>query len=181
MNHIDKQVEYLKLYPMEVQNWLTIINSIILVITIIAIWRSPIQAVRVGRKLQTEYELNNRLYDNKLNVFSTIIGERHRSGYSDWFIISMNQIPIVFHKNERVKSTYNVFIKSHQEGEDDQVLNAKMNDLIVEMGKDLGYHEMNNEWISNCFYPKVAVFRDQAGYYQNYNYLRGINIVPPEV
>lgn len=149
--------------------------SLLLIATIIAIWRAPIIAVRTGQLLQDRQKINDRLYTNKFSVLAVIIGERHAKGYSSYFIMGMNQIPMVFNDNKAVLSKYDVFIKAHKAtattANQNPNLQAYLNDLIVEMGKDLGYTEMSNDWIDQYFYPDTALVEFDARFYQNFDYL----------
>jgi hypothetical protein len=152
------------------------INVAILIVTLIAVWRAPIQAVKVGQRLQDEQRATDRAYLNKFSVLAVIIGERHAKGFSRFFIMSMNQVPIVFNENRFVLIAYTKFIDEHKKTLPDGVtknenLIPRLNDLIVEMGRDLGY-QMNNDWIEDFFYPRAAEAEFLARHGQDEDYLQ---------
>lgn len=150
------------------------INCFVLLVTIIAIWKSPIKAIKIAQKLQDQKSKNDRLYNNKFSVLAVIVGERHAKGYSSIFITAMNQVPIVFNDNQTVLLKYKTFIKEHKVSTPDnqsKLVQGYLNDLIVEMGKELGYPEMDNEWIELHFYPQAAIYDYDARFYQNLDYL----------
>jgi len=141
--------------------------SAIAFITLIAIWRAPIQAVKVGQKLQAK----DREHQNKFAVFATIIGYRYAMGNMQEFVIATNQIPVVFNKDKNILLAYEKFIESHKKT-DNKATKDCLNDLIVSMGLSLGYPEMNNQWISNYFYPEAASLEFDARYQQNLERVR---------
>lgn len=146
--------------------WLQIVFTLFII-------GSPVFAVWLGIKLQNRKEKRDHLYRNRFSVFATIIGERHASGFSRFFITAINQVPMVFNKNEKVLSAYTKFIEEHGKKEFKREVTLQcLNDLIVEMGKDLGYSEMNNTWISSFFYPDAAWADFEARHQQNLKYLR---------
>jgi hypothetical protein len=82
---------------------------------------------------------------------------------------------MVFHKNINVLNTYSKFIESHQKSNseiDAERTRQRLNDMIVEMGKDLGYTQMNNSWLADSFYPRAAEIENLAHFAQNEDYLK---------
>jgi len=131
---------------------------------LIALFSSALVAVLVGQYLQVRKSENDREYNNKFSIFATILGLRHSKGMSEQFVIAINQIPIVFHKNFKVLSKLNTYIKTHQDFSLDDDTSSKqlisdLNDLVIEIAKDLGYNDMDNQVMRTYFYPKASEFR----------------------
>ena len=149
-------------------------------INIAALLLSPLIAVLITRWLQNRREERDHEYKNKFSVFATVIGERHALGYSRFFITAVNQIPIVFFDNESILDAYDAFIIEHtNKASMLEVKSQKLNDLIVEMAKELGYLDVNNSWISRHFYPEAAWAEYEARHQQNLAYLKENNLMPP--
>lgn len=153
-------------------SWFTIKD----IISLLALLLSPIIAVLVGQNLQNKKTKRDRIYNNKFSIFATILGYRHSKGFSDEFIIVINQIPIVFNKNGAVLEKLKSYIKNHRDTVMDdetanRVLNSDLNDLVIEIAKDLKFKNVDNYVMTNYFYPKVAEFRDNRETVYNEIYL----------
>lgn len=136
-------------------------------LSIIALFLSAIIAVLIGQYLQDRKSKRDRIYHNKFSIFSTILGLRHVKGGDEQFVICMNQIPIVFHQNTKVIAKLNKFILNHKDIRptlDDKLssLNLDLNDLVIEMARDLGYDNIDNELMKSFFYPDSEFFRNDS-------------------
>ena len=111
-------------------------------LSLIALFLSAIIAVLIGQYLQHRKEKRNRIYQNKFSIFSTILGLRHSRASNENFVIAINQIPIVFHKNADVLKKLDRFIASHKDliSPSEKVvenMNSDLNDLVLEIAKDV--------------------------------------------
>lgn len=147
-----------------------IINAAILCATICFIKKSPIDAVKTAELLQKNRSDADRKYQNKFYVFASILGLRHALGWNENFVISINQIPIVFHDNQSVLNKLKIFIDKHKNlnGQPaNEVLQPLLNDLVVAIAVDLGYNHIDNGLISDYFRPDSSYFRYLADMYRD--------------
>lgn len=133
---------------------------------LIALFLSALVAVLVGQYLQDRKAKKDRIYNNKFSIFATILGLRHARAANENFIISINQIPIVFHDNKEVLVKLDRFIKTHVDtiSPTDKVLenlNSDLNDLVLEIAKDLGYSNIDNNVMKSFYYPNASFYRYQ--------------------
>jgi hypothetical protein len=136
-------------------------------LSLVALFFSAIVAVLIGQFLQDRKEKRNREYQNKFSIFSTILGLRHSRAGNENFVIAINQIPIVFHKNEKVLKKLDRFIKTHVDpiSPTEKVienLNSDLNDLVLEVAKDLGYSNIDNNVMKSFYYPAWSFYRHQS-------------------
>lgn len=156
---------------MELKDWLSLI----------ALFLSAIVAVLIGQYLQDRKSKRDRIYQNKFSIFATILGLRHSKASNEQFVIAINQIPIVFHDNKELLSKLDRFIKTHVDliSPKDRVienLNSDLNDLVLEMAKDLGYSNIDNNVMKSFYYPDASYFRYQSDLI--YNELSSIEKFP---
>lgn len=142
---------------MELKDWLSLI----------ALFLSAIVAVIIGQYLQDRKAKRDRIYQNKFSIFATILGLRHSKASNEQFVIAINQIPIVFHSNKEVLVKLDRFIKTHVDliSPKEKVLenlNSDLNDLVLEIAKDLGYPNIDNNVMKTFYYPDASYFRDQS-------------------
>ncbi len=141
-------------------------------LSLIALFLSAIIAVLIGQYLQYRKEKRNREYQNKFSIFSTILGLRHARAGNENFVIAINQIPIVFHKNTNVLNNLDRFIKTHVDpiSPTDKVienLNSDLNDLVLEIAKDLGYSNIDNNVMKSFYYPDWSYYRHHSDLIHN--------------
>ena len=134
---------------------------------LIALFLSALVAVLVGQYLQDRKAKKDRAYQNKFTIFANILGLRHSKASNEQFVITINQIPIVFHENKKVIEKLDRFIKTHVDivSPKDKVienLNSDLNDLVLEMAKDLGYTDIDNNVMKSFYYPDASWFRHQS-------------------
>ena len=142
-----------------------------------SLFSSALVAVLVGQKLQDRKAKKDREYQNKFNIFATILGLRHAKGDNENFVIAINQIPIVFHKNKEIITKLNKFIANHVISGDNKEkqlenLNLDLNDLVLEMAKDLDYSNVDNDLMKSFYSPDSSYFRNQADAIYNELYCR---------
>lgn len=134
---------------------------------LIALFLSATVAVLIGQYLQDRKAKHDRIYQNKFSIFATILGLRHSKGLNEQFVIAINQIPIVFHENKEILLKLDRFIKAHVDiilPRDKVIenLNSDLNDLVLEMAKDLGYSNIDNNVMKSFYYPDASFFRNQS-------------------
>lgn len=144
---------------------------------LIALFSSALVAVLVGQYLQDRKSKRERDYQNKFTIFATILGLRHSKAFNEQFVIAINQIPIVFHGNKEILSKLDRFIKSHVDtispiAKVVENLNSDLNDLVLEMAKDLGYSNIDNNVMKSFYNPDASYFRHQSdSIYNEYSFL----------
>ena len=136
-------------------------------LSLIALFLSAIVAVLIGQYLQDRKSKKDRDYQNKFAVFAAILGLRHAKASNEQFVISLNQIPIVFHGNKEILIKLDRFIKSHadQVSTIDKIIenmNSDLNDLVLEMAKDLGYSNIDNNVMKTFYHPDASFYRYQC-------------------
>ena len=139
---------------------------------LIALFSSALIAVLVGQYLQDRKSKKDRAYQNKFSIFATILGLRHSRANNEQFVIAINQIPIVFHENKKVLENLDRFIKTHVDmvlPKDKLIenLNSDLNDLVLEIAKDLGYSNVDNNLMKSFYYPDGSFFRHQSEWIYN--------------
>lgn len=136
-------------------------------LSLIALFLSALIAVLVGQYLQDRKSKKDRDYQNKFTIFATILGLRHAKASNEQFVIALNQIPIVFHGNKEILIKLDRFIKSHadQVSTIDKIIenmNSDLNDLVLEMAKDLGYSNIDNNVMKTFYHPDASFYRYQC-------------------
>ena len=145
------------------------INILVLIITTVAVWLSPIQAVKIGQKLQQK----DKLYTNKFYVFATLIGNRHAKGGAENFVVAINQIPIVFQDDKKVLLAWDKYIQAHTNATLTlSDLNSYLNDLVIALANDLGYKDIGNDLLVRYFYPDASFFRYESDHLVNLEYVK---------
>ena len=139
---------------------------------LIALFLSALVAVLVGQFLQDRKAKKDREYNNKFSIFSTILGLRHARGGNEAFVIAINQIPIVFNNNRNIIEKLDRFIKTHVDplSQNDRALenlNSDLNDLVLEIAKDLGYSNIDNNLMKSFYYPDWSFYRHQSSSIHN--------------
>jgi hypothetical protein len=133
---------------------------------LIALFLSATVAVLIGQYLQDRKAKRDRIYQNKFSIFATILGLRHSRALNEQFVIAINQIPVVFHNNKEILVKLDRFIKTHVDNslKDKAIenLNSDLNDLVLEMAKDLGYTNIDNNVMKSFYYPDASFFRHQS-------------------
>lgn len=134
---------------------------------LIALFSSAIIAVLIGQFLQDRKANKDRKYQNKFAIFATILGLRHVKAGDEQFVIAINQIPIVFHENEKVLQKLERFIKTHADIVSPissvlEAMTSDLNDLVLEMAKDLGYKNIDNNLMKTFYNPDASFFRNRA-------------------
>jgi hypothetical protein len=139
---------------------------------LIALFSSALVAVLVGQYLQDRKAKKDRQYQNKFSIFASILGLRHARAGNENFVIAINQIPIVFHENKKVLEKLDRFIKTHVDpiSPTEKVienLNSDLNDLVLEIAKDLNYSNIDNNVMKSFYYPDWSFYRHQSDLIQN--------------
>jgi Na+-transporting methylmalonyl-CoA/oxaloacetate decarboxylase gamma subunit len=141
---------------------LGIIGLVLSVLTICAIYYSPISALKMLRKLDEERETRNR----KLAVFKTLMANRAER-LSPAYVQALNQIDLEFTgSNEQERAVraawkelldlYENFNTTPNPVDTANEVNAA---LLAAMGKSLGY-DFDEEYLKNsAYFPEYSVPR----------------------
>lgn len=139
---------------------------------LVALFLSALVAVLIGQYLQDRKSKKDREYQNKFSIFATILGLRHSRAGNENFVIAINQIPIAFHKNKEVLKKLDRFIKTHVDTippveKAVENLNLDLNDLVLEMAKELGYSNIDNNVMKSFYYPDWSIYRHNSSLIHN--------------
>jgi hypothetical protein len=151
--------------------------------SLIALFSSAIFAVLIGQYLQDRKAKKDRSYQNKFSIFATILGLRHAKGNDENFVIAINQVTIVFHDNKKVLQKLERFTKSHKDlklpkSRFLEEVNSDLNDLVLEMAKDLDYTNIDNNVMKTYFCPDTSFFRHgNDAVYNEYSYLEKLPLL----
>jgi len=133
------------------------------IISVIAIFSSPVIAVGVGQCLQDR----KKKYDAKLNLLLILISHRENQVHSD-FVMALNRIDLVYYNDKTVLAAWHKnFENFHKKNEVNfqQTLQLSFLDLVSEMSKSLGYIDLRQTDIDRAYFPEahgnMAIF-DQA-------------------
>jgi hypothetical protein len=173
---------------------IAVINLLFLFVSILAIYYSPIRAVKIAEKLQSLRSDSDRKYNNKFNLFATLLGLRHVNALHEQFVISINQVPIVFNDNPKVIYFLEDYIKKHVVKNNlfDKAVKdseSSLNKMVIEMAKELNYVDIDLQVLKDPFYPDASLVHYIAPFvantiysYENYvkfyEYL-GLKVQPP--
>ena len=144
----------------------TIINCLILIVTIYYIATAPIRAVKAGRKLNDE----QRFDFTKRNLFLTLFSYRGSANHVQ-FVEALNQIDVIFHGVPLVLQSWHKYYDSLQIGEN--VIETDMHrenwrllriDLLSEMANHLGYGSLKQIDMMKHYYSRGQDFRDQSDF-----------------
>jgi hypothetical protein len=136
------------LTQMNILKWLTdnngLLTTIVGFITIIAIFRSPIVALRAQKKIEGLDSQNER----KINIFKTLMATRAEP-VSFEHVKALNMIDVEFYGDESITNTWNIYrdhLNSYPQNPteaDQKIWNGQtaeyLADLLFEMSKSLGY------------------------------------------
>ncbi len=141
---------------MTVMEAFTIISScvsiLILVATVYYIAHAPVNAVRIGRRLNNEQQKDNA----KRNLFLTLFAYRGSPIHYD-FVNSLNKIDIVFHDTPTVLTAWHNYYNSLQLKEQ---ANAQDNwrllriELLSQMATVLDYPQIKQVDMAKHYFPE---------------------------
>lgn len=131
--------------------FIAFINFIILVINIWVIRKSPIDAVKVGRDLNTEQQKDNA----KRYLFLTLFSLRG-DPLNYEFVKGLNQIEIVFEDENKVLVAWKVLRDSlnSQLVNPDKTWALLRTNLLSDMAISLGYNRINQTDFLENYYPE---------------------------
>lgn len=142
----------------EVGYW--VINTLILIATVYYIYKSPLDAVKIGRQLNDEQEK----IQAKRELFLTLYASRGNMT-SFQFVNSLNQIDVVFQGESKVITAWDkLFTSLNTPATGNVVENWEFLkvDLLSEMAQTLGYNALKQTDIQKTYYPQAHVNQEQS-------------------
>ena len=130
----------------------SILNSLILIATIAAIYFSPIKAVKIGRELTDKQQKDNA----KRNLFLLLFSLRGSPVHYD-FVRGLNQIDVVFEDNQTVLDSWHLHYDSLQikgQVNQDQIWSLQRANLLSVMAESLGYSRIRQTDMIRDYYPE---------------------------
>jgi hypothetical protein len=145
------------------KDWFTfltfLISTLILIITAIAVWKAPIKAVEIGRKLSDK----QNKYDEKMRLFLTLFSLRGMPLNYE-FVLGLNQIEIVFQESRDVidawRSLHFELLKEETDAQR-KIWESHRVSLLSKMALDLGYKGLHENEILKYYYPVGFDYRQQ--------------------
>lgn len=132
-----------------------VVNTCILGITAYFIYRSifsPVDAVKVGRRLNNEEQKDNA----KRELFLTLFSLRGNPIHYD-FVTGLNEIDVVFEDNPSVLTAWHKHFRDlHDKGLTDplKIWEVGRIELLSEMAVSLGYNALKQTEIMQHYYPE---------------------------
>lgn len=155
-----------------------IINTIIIGLSVWAIRKSPIDAVRIGRELNETKQKDDAKRELFLQLF-----ENRGQPISFQFVRNLNRIDVVYHDNPSVITAWHQYFEAlHQKGIVNQETTWELlrTQLLQEMSHTLGYGELKPTVLGRHYQPEGHQLHDkdnyefwleQKNYYHNSNQL----------
>lgn len=153
-----------------------IINSVILLMSVYVIRKSPIDAVKIGRELNETKQKD----DAKRNLFFTLFSYRG-SPVHQYFVDALNRIDVVFADTPSVLVAWHKYYDSLQQKDlvdPEKTWRLLRVDLLSEISRDLGYKDLKNYDFEKHYYPQgheqqyldqMEFHKEQLAYYKNSN------------
>ncbi|GET21859.1 DUF6680 family protein [Prolixibacter denitrificans] len=132
------------------------ISTLILLVTALAVWRAPIKAVEIGKKLSDKQKKD----EDKRKLFLTLFALRGTPVNYD-FVMGLNQIEIVFQGHDSVIKAWRTLRLELQKDETEEQRKICMDrtyKLLKQMASDLDYPETNESMDTYHYYPKGFEF-----------------------
>ena len=134
------------------------INTIILIVTVYYIAHAPVNAVRIGRELNTEEQKDNA----KRTLFLTLFALRG-SPVSYDFVRGLNEIDVVFEDTPSVLTAWHTHYDSLQidnQVNENQIWDLQRTEILSAMAISLGYNRIRQTDMIRSYYPKGHEYRD---------------------
>jgi len=146
---------------------LSVLNLLVLIATVYYIAHAPVNAVRIGRELNTDTQKDNA----KRSLFLSLFSLRGTPIHHD-FVRGLNRIAVVFEDVPSVLSAWHLYFDSLQIKNQ---ANAELNwsiqrtNLLSAMAVHLGYESLNQTEMMRDYYPE-----GHDNYWKDENQLREI-------
>lgn len=128
------------------------INIIILIVTVYYIAHAPVNAVRIGRDLNTEQQKDNA----KRNLFLTLFSLRGSPVHYD-FVRGLHEIDVVFEDTSAVLAAWHKLYDSYQisgQTNENQIWELLRVELLSAMAVSLGYNQIKQTDIVRQYSPE---------------------------
>lgn len=143
-------------------------ENAIIIINIVAIIISPILAVAITQRLQNRAKKR----EDKLNIFKTLMANRHYGWVNRDSVYALNIIDIVFSDSTNVRekwALYHDYMNRPSESISMNTSNIKSTELLEAIADDLGY-KGKITWVTvqNSYMPKgySDYLNNEAQYYR---------------
>lgn len=143
-------------------------ETVILIISIVAIIISPVLAVVITQRLQNRAKKR----EDKLNIFKTLMANRHYGWVNRDSVYALNIIDIVFSDSKEVRekwALYHEYMSRPSESISMNTANIKSTELLEAIAGDLGY-KGKVTWVTvqNSYMPKgySDYLNNEAQYYR---------------
>lgn len=131
---------------------LSCLTILVLIVTVYYISHSPINAIKIGRRLNNEKQKDNA----KRNLFLTLFALRGSPVHYD-FVRGLNEIDIVFENTPTVLTAWHKLYDSLQiknQNNEDQIWELLRVELLSAMAVHLGYHQIRQTDMVREYYPE---------------------------
>ena len=139
-----------------------VLNILLLIITAFVIWQSPIEAVKIGRKLNEEQEKRKA----KMDLFLTLFAQRGTPVRQD-FIDNLNKISVVFYDVQKVLDAWKEYLAGLSNSaiinQNDKIKNLRTN-LLSQMASHLGYGNILQTEIQEPYYPEGQIQQEATDF-----------------
>ena len=143
-------------------------ENMIIVVNIVAILLSPVLAVIITQRLQNRAKKR----EDKLNIFKTLMANRHYGWVNRDSVYALNIIDIVFSDSTKVRekwALYHEYLSRPSESISMNTSNIKSTELLEAIAEDLGY-KGKVTWVTvqNSYMPKgySDYLNNEAQYYR---------------
>lgn len=138
------------------KDWFTfltfIVSAFILGVTALAVWRAPLKAVEIGRKLSDKQKKD----EDKRNLFLTLFALRGTPVTYD-FVMGLNKIEIVFYGCSSVIESWRALrleLQKRDSEEQRKISMGKTHNLLRNMAENLNYQGVNATLDGYHYYPE---------------------------
>lgn len=114
----------------------------------------PLIAAFIGALLAFIYQKRTQKYQDKKYVLATLMAYRHLGPDEPEFVKALNMTDIIYHDNFRVKELLHKYLKftSSEFYSGSQRVEVFF-DMLVEMGRDIGYPKLKHSDITEFYVP----------------------------
>jgi hypothetical protein len=129
----------------------TCISILILIATVYYIAHAPVNAVRIGRELNTEEQKDNA----KRSLFLTLFSLRANPVHYD-YVTGLNQIDVVFEDTPSVLTAWHIHYDSlniDNQVDENKIWELQRTNLLSAMAQSLGYNQIRQTDMQQHYTP----------------------------
>jgi hypothetical protein len=118
----------------------------------------PFLAALIGALIAFIYQKKLQKHQDKKYILATLMGYRHEGPNEPDFVKSLNMIDIVYHDNKKVKELLHKYLTYTGSAvySGGQIIEVFF-DLLLAMGRDIGYRDLKHNEIKDFYCPAVEV------------------------